>query len=63
MREKQNCADVYKEPATIVVISTRKVDEGSKTRVTIWYIRKRNIQYETLKHLLEVSDYCIPKIG
>lgn len=48
-------ADVYEEPAPIVVISTKEVDEGSKTRVTIWYMRKRSKQYKTFEKFLTVS--------
>lgn len=48
-------ADVYKNSAPIVVISTREVNEGSKTRVTIWYMRKRSKQYKTFEHFLEAS--------
>ncbi len=48
-------ADVYEDSAPIVVISTREVDEGSKTRVTIWYMRKRSKQYKTFEHFLEAS--------
>ncbi len=55
-RDIKNFADVYKEPASIVVISSRKVDEGKKTKVTIWYMRKRSKQYKTLEHFLEVSE-------
>lgn len=55
-RDIKNFADVYEEPAPIVVISSRKVDEGRKTTVTIWYMRKRSIQYKTLEHFLEVSE-------
>ena len=54
-RDIKNFADVYKEPAPIVVISSRKVDEGSKTRVTIWYLRKRSTQYNTYEKFLEAS--------
>ncbi|GAI92869.1 unnamed protein product [marine sediment metagenome] len=48
-------ADVYEDSAPIVIISTREVDEGSKTRVTIWYMRKRSKQYKTFEHFLEAS--------
>lgn len=55
-RDIKNFADVYKGPAPIVVISTKKVNEGSKTRATIWYLRKRSKQYKTLDHFLKNSD-------
>ncbi len=55
-RDIKNFADVYKGPAPIVVISTKKVNEGSKTRATIWYLRKRSKQYKTFDHFLKNSD-------
>ncbi len=48
-------ADVYEGPAPIIVIGTKEVDEGSKTRVTIWYMRKRSKQYKTFEKFLTVS--------
>jgi len=46
-------ASVYKLPAPIYVISTNKVNEGNKTRATIWYMRKRSIQYNNLDHFIK----------
>jgi hypothetical protein len=40
---------VYEMPAPIVVIGTKKVNEGS---ITIWYMRKRSGRYRTLDDFL-----------
>jgi 4-amino-4-deoxy-L-arabinose transferase-like glycosyltransferase len=47
---------VYKEPAPLVVVGTKQVNEGSKTRVTIWYMRKRSGRFKTLDDFLKASD-------
>ncbi len=38
---------LYDEPSPLIVIATDKVNEGSKTTATIWYLKMPSIQYNS----------------
>lgn len=44
---------VYDDPSPLIVISTNKVNEGGKKTVTIWYLKMRSVQYNSLDRFLK----------
>jgi len=46
---------VYDDPSSFVVVSTNRVNEGSKTTATIWYLKMNSTQYGSLDAFRKAS--------